>query len=62
MNRRIHAGPGGSGGPASEDKMAHYLGQVTRADLALLYEKYRPDFQMFGYDGQAAAYIQLGRP
>ena len=63
INRRVHAGPGGTGGPASEERMPHYLGQVTRADLTLVYEKFRPDFQMFGYDGrEAAAYIQMGRP
>ena len=62
IHRRIHAGPGGTGGEASEARTPAYLGQVTRADLALVYEKYRPDFQMFGYDDQAAAYIEMGRP
>jgi hypothetical protein len=63
INRRVHAGPGGTGGQASEERTPAYLGQVARADLALVYEKYRPDFQMFGYDGQqAAAYIPMGRP
>ena len=62
MNRRIHAGPGGTGGPPSEERTAHYLSQVSQGDLSLVYEKYRPDFQMFGYDNQAAEYIQMGRP
>jgi hypothetical protein len=62
INRRVHAGPGGSGGQTSEERTPAYLGQVSRTDLALVYEKYRPDFQMFGYEGQAAAYIQMGRP
>jgi len=47
-----HVGPGGSGQSQAEQKVRQYFQQISKEKLMKLYEKYRPDFELFGYSAQ----------
>ena len=57
---RVHGGPGGQGGQASATLARAYFSKVARETIVDLYNKYRVDFRMFGYDGQVQEYIDMG--
>ena len=57
---RVHGGPGGEGGAASQTVAGSYFSQISRENISRLYEKYQVDFQMFGYEDQVQSYIDLG--
>lgn len=57
---RVHGGPGGRGGKPSEKLSSEYFSQISREDIRRLYDKYRVDFEMFGYDSQVQSYIDMG--
>ena len=59
-DNRVHGGPGGRGGKPSEKLSSEYFSQISREDIRRLYDKYRVDFEMFGYDSQVQSYIDMG--
>ena len=56
----MHGGPGGRGGMPSEKLSSEYFSRISREDIRRLYDKYRVDFEMFGYDSQVQSYIDMG--
>ena len=37
-----------------------YFSQISRVNVRRLYEKYKVDFEMFGYEGEVKTYIDMG--
>ena len=44
----------------SESLSRKYFSQITKVNLSRLYEKYKIDFEMFGYEGHIQKYIDMG--
>ena len=44
----------------SEKLSSEYFSRISREDIRRLYDKYRVDFEMFGYDSQVQSYIDMG--
>ena len=59
-DNRVHGGPGGKGGQPSEELSSKYFSQISQENIKRLYDKYRVDFEMFGYDSHVQNYIGMG--
>ncbi len=44
----------------SESLSRKYFSQITKVNLSRLYEKYKIDFEMFGYESHIQKYIDMG--
>lgn len=56
---RVHGGPGGKGGLASEQMSEKYFSQLTKSTVVRLYNKFRVDFKMFDYDKEVETFIDM---